>query len=463
MATVHHPKHLPKNSRLYQSAITEPYILLENDDYPDEINAYISERGRGGDRVGVNRKRLRPKSLKDIAERLCNCLTFIETDSAHPSLPSLRWQDIKRWHITHLYEHAMVLGVWSQEYFLTGIASPLESETINYRVEESLRCFTWLSKHGHIGDFDDEPPPSDLEAAYRPISAQRRIAAQVKPDEPSKPSFRPRQSPGALIPPTHEQHCAFREALTPGAHRLAADLIYETGMRLSELIECTLLPGALHTRTADVTYDLPKWPRTPYRLDWSANDDRMIGVMPTREQAWNSSAQSSSDCAYRIVGKGLVIRRIYIPAKSMRTCWQYADGPRYAKLRKMGLLMDQQPAQLLLDRFGKPMTAHAIQDAFRRASTKAACGYDFTAHVLRHMFACAFLKAVILGRAKLFKQRSDNLSLELIDRHGDFAVTVLQKILGHKFRETTFIYLEQLKLSVAGLDNTISWNDFLDD
>lgn len=463
MATLHYPKHLPKNVKPYQSAVTDPYIRMANDDYPDGINAYISERGRGGDSGGVNKRRLRPKSLKDIADRLCNCLTFIETDSVHPTLPNLKWQDVKNWHITHLYEHAMVLGVWSQEYFLTGNASPLEPETIEDRVNEVLRCFRWLEENGYIANFEDEPPLSDMEASYRPISLQRRIAAQANPDEPSKLSFRPRQSPGTLIPPTVEQHQAFREALPPGTHQLAADIIYETGMRLSELIECTLLPGIIHTRNANAVFDLPKWPRSPYRLDWSANDDHMIGVLPTRAQAWDHTAKASSDCAYRIVGKGLVIRRIDVPCQTMRACWQYVDGKRYAILRRNSIRSDKQPAQLLLNRFGKPISAHAIQTAFRRASEKANCGYDFTAHALRHMFACDYLRAAIVSRAEIFKQKNDNLTFELIDRHGDFAVTVLQKRLGHKFRETTLIYLEQIKLSIAGFESTAAWNDFLDD
>ncbi|MDX3925134.1 MAG: tyrosine-type recombinase/integrase [Shinella sp.] len=466
MATVHYPKYPPKNAARYKSALRTPYVLAACGDYPDGINAYIYERGNGGPSSGVNRVRLRPKSLRAVAERVCNFLTFLETDEAHPASPSLNWRDVKEWHVTHLYENAQTLGVWSQEYFLTGVASPLEPETVEDRVIEILRCYRWLEENGYISGFQDEGSLSALEHAYRPISGQRRNAVQRDPNEPEDKAFTPRQSTGQLIPPSRNQFHQFIEALTPGTHRTVALLIYETGLRLSEVVENTLLPGIIHCRNPDATFHLPSFPAEPYLLSWSANDDRMIGVLPDRQQAWDETARSTTDCSYRIVGKGLVIRRIDIPARLMQALWHYVEGPRRAILRANGISLHNQPAQLFLDRYGKPLSAHAIQDAFRRVNKKIKCGYRFTAHALRHMFACDFLHSAVLARARLFGHighNSGELTFDLLERHGDFVVTVLQRRLGHKFRDTTLVYLEQLKLSLAGLDHTTTWNEFLDD
>ncbi len=150
----------------------------------------------------------------------------------------------------------------------------------------------------------------------------------------------------------------------------------------------------------------------------------------------------------------------------MQALWHYVEGPRRAILRANGISLHNQPAQLFLDRYGKPLSAHAIQDAFRRVNKKIKCGYRFTAHALRHMFACDFLHSAVLARARLFGHighNSGELTFDLLERHGDFVVTVLQRRLGHKFRDTTLVYLEQLKLSLAGLDHTTTWNEFLDD
>jgi integrase len=464
MATVHYVKHPPKFEGRYRYAIRDPYILMANGDYPDGINAYIHERGRGGGfSRHVNRRRLRPKSQKAVAEKLCNFLTFVETDDAHPTIPGLTWPCVKEWHVTHLYEPAQTTGVWSQEYFISGKASPLEPQTVVDRVAEVLDCYKWLEENGHISAFREEGSLAVLEQAYRPISNQRKNGFQPDPDDPDKKAFSPRQSTGQLIPPSRNQFHRFIEALSPGTHRTAALFIYETGVRLSELIENTLLPGVMHIRNPEATFHLPSFPADAYELSWSANDDRMIGVLPNREQAWDDTTRSTTDCSYRIVGKGLVIRRVDIPVRLMQALWHYVDGPRAALLRANGIASHDQPAQLFLNRYGEPLRPHAVQDAFRRVNNKVKFGYRFTAHALRHMFACDFLHAAILARARLFGHSSGELSFDLLERHGDFVVTVLQMRLGHRWRETTLVYLEQLKLSIAGLDHTASWNGFLDD
>lgn len=447
---------------MQRSLVRTPYVRLANDEYPDGINHYIADRRKHKGKKSANKKLLRPRSKKSVAEKICNFLTFVETDEMHPAVPNLQWQQVKEWHVTHLYENAMVLGVWSQQYFLTGEASPLEPDTINARVYEVLECYRWLEENGYISNFHEEGTLEFIEEAYRPISSRHKTALQHDPDEPQRAVFSPRQSPGSLIPPTREQFLSFLSSLSPGTHRLAAILIYEIGFRLSELIENTLLPGSLYTRDTEALFHLPSWPTRPYLLNWSANDDRMIGVLPTRDQAWDTLPRDTTDCPYRIVGKGLVIRRVDINTTTMRSIYHYADGPRAAKLRRNHQRTEHDPAHLLVNRWGEPLSAHAVQDAFRRASIKADCGYRFTAHVLRHMFACDFLKAATLARAKLFGDYSPDLTFEMLEKHGDFVVNVLQKRLGHALRETTLIYLEQVKLGTLGLAHTISWNDHLE-
>jgi hypothetical protein len=152
VAQVRTLKHLPNQSSRYSDIFGSKYILLDSGEYPEGINAFLQHRRNGGFSRRRSRRRLRPKTEAAAAERLCNYLTFVETDDAHPTLPGLDWKHSKEWHVRHLYENALRTGVWTQEFYATGSPSPLAAETIEARVNEVLLCYGWLEQEGYISN-----------------------------------------------------------------------------------------------------------------------------------------------------------------------------------------------------------------------------------------------------------------------------------------------------------------------
>jgi hypothetical protein len=303
--------------------------------YPDGINAFIYERVRGkirGTVSGKNRLILRPlrkRGAVKLAYNLCDVLTWMETVTAHPALGVIDWREAQPWHITELYMDAMLLGFWSENYWATRVPSPLAPETARERVGEALRCFSWTSKQGYSGSFDYEPEvhviqrsKDDALLAYRSEMTTLSVEAVPSPVRPV------RKQPGDSPLPTLEHLHDFFKNVPKGARRLATRHIFETGMRAEEVVSNALIPGRSHIRDKDEPFWHPKWPSTPYMLEYNLRSDRMLGVIPTDVLAWSPSARRGYQCEYRILGKGLKIRKVSLPPEFVQALWAFIYGSR---------------------------------------------------------------------------------------------------------------------------------------
>lgn len=471
MATVHWPQ---SDLRGRQSTTPKdvPFILTADDDYPDPINEFIHERARGKIRAlhgaddNLLLKPLGRSAVYKLANNLADLLTWAESEQAHPSLGVMAWRDLRAWHITDLYQDALLQGFWSAHFFRYREPSPLNPESVKKKVSAILGCYIWMSKRNSIRQFDYEPQLQVIEGAKREslLSYRREMRAVVINATPS-PIRSFRKAPADLPLPSPEHLQAFFEAIPSPAHRLAAMQMYETGMRAEEVVENTLLPGLQHQRdlTSGRWHVHPSWPSCEYELAHSFTDDRMLGVLPTREAAWFQDARKGYQCEYRILGKNKKIRRVNLPPVLLRRIWKFVDS------KERGLLVAKRSehhgpstAFAYLNRFGEKLSYHAIWEAFDRANQKVKGPVDLTPHLMRHAFACHFLEMGIAEQAKTMGLQISQLSPDMIMQIGNTILLTIQNELGHSEFRTTRKYLQQLISGSVRLRATAAWNGYLD-
>lgn len=478
MATVFWPKAEIRPGSGLESARNSPFILTGDEDYPEPINLYIHERVRGklaARHDGKSRLRLYPLGYggaRVLAYALQDLLNWGESRAAHPALGVLSWDQIRAWHITDLYQQALIDGYWSQAFWATGTPRPLSHGVIKSRVSYALACYTWMSTQGFIKDFDYEPTSQIiLKAKDDTMLSYRREMRQILTNAVPVAAPRVRRAPGDL-PLVSAEHLALFFAAIPNVpHRLAAMQMYETGMRAEEVVENSLIPGAMHSRERGEGrpwHTLPGWPKTPYKLAYKLDDDRMIGVIPTREAAYDEGARTGYQCDYRILGKGFKIRKVHLPPKLLRRIWTYIDsGEREALMEVRRRRGGGETAHVYLNRFGDRLEYHALWEALDMAnkalSQKISIPLDITPHVLRHSYACHLLENAIIRQAKAnFGLDSFNIPLELIRSIGETTLLVVQNELGHAEFKTTRKYLEQIVSGKIRLDILAGWDEYLD-
>jgi hypothetical protein len=467
-----------------------PFILTNDEDYPDGINFYLAERVRGsasalhddptplmpkGLRSGVRGKAYRKKvaiqamgqkGAYKIANALADFVTWTETERAHPSLGVIHWSEVRAWHITELYMTALVTGHWTAHFFRHGVASPLNPRsTIKPRISAILGCYLWMSRHGYVREFDYQPAVKEVTRAKDAclLSYQKETRTRAVNDVPmAKRSFR--LSPSDLDLPPLEHLTDFFEAFSDPTHRLVAMLMFESGMRAEEVVENTLLPGKMHTRDHSGKWWVhPEWPKGPYLLEHSLSDPRMLGVLPTREMAFVPEARRGYQCDYKIVGKGFVGRNVHIPPALLMRMWKHADTKeRSAKLAKRLARGLGEPANLFLNQYGDRLEYHAIWESFRETNKKVKRPIRLTPHLMRHAFACYFLEKDIYLQAEAMGISPDELSADMIMQLGQSTKLTLKQMLGHKEMETVDRYLVQIANSHVRLRVLESWNNFLD-
>lgn len=400
-----------------------------------------------------------------MAHHLVDLLTWGETEHAHPGLGCLDWREIKAWHINDLWKDQLLLGYWSENFFRTHKPVPLNPLTVRGRVSTALGCYTWMCKQGFIRNFDYEPRTHTIQRAKDSalLSYRREMRETVVNAVPVKRAVR--RAPGDLTLPSLEHLHRFFKAIPQRSHQLAALLLFETGMRAEELVENTLIPGQVHQRGRDLrlTWRHPAWPDGPYRLGYSLSDDRMIGVLPTREVAWNVEARQGYQCAYRILGKGRKVRKVSVPPALLRRIWTYIDSKERQSLADVRRQRGEPPtAHVFLNKFGDPLSYHAIWDAFDTANDRLGSPVRLTPHLLRHAFACYFLEASILKAAQEEGHNPSRIPYALVMSAGEAALLVLQNELGHAYSATTRKYLTQIASGRLHLVAQSAWNNFLD-
>ena len=439
--------------------------------YPDGVNAYICERVRGSmpPRPGSS-PRLIPRPLgrhaaKLIAYSLADLLRWAATASAHPNLGVIGWRDIRSWHVTELYQDALTLGFWSENYFATRTPSPLHPNTVRTRVSEALGCYAWMASEGYVPEFDYDPGLRTVQLSKdSALLSYRAEMTQVTVATVPTRARRIRRAPGDMPLPSLEHLTQFFEALPAGAHRLAALQIFETGMRAEEVVENTLIPGQTHQR--DTSNDAwcvhPDWPPYRYPLSYSLSDNRMLGVIPSREMAWDIDARGGYQCEYRIIGKGPKIRKVHLPPKLLQAIWTHIDGGRDALVLERLTRHERPLAHVYLNRFGDKLGYHAIWEACDRVNKKLRRPIDLTPHTLRHAYACYFLEAGLREEARRRSIDPDNIPLEILREHGETILLTIKEDLGHAEYETTRRYLTMIIAGRFRLKYHATWNAFLD-
>lgn len=469
MAFVHWPakQHLKRMSVLKSGY---PFIMEANGDYPDGVNLYLFERCRGkinaSNLSAPNAKIIEPShnTVQSIVYAIANIMTWGETIEAHPSCGVLRWHQLKLWHVTDLYYDALTRGYWTQGFWDTGIPSPLHPEsTIQPRLDEILRCWQWMERCGLIARFDE---PSSFQTMGTAMTAAnrsfaRRSAASTELGQRKTAFRRNRTKPGDGVMPRMEQVVEWIERIPSKTPRAAVLHILDRGLRIEENEQNTLVPGILHARDMshlrrDVRHH--SWTGEPILLQYSLSDNDMIGVIPDRKTAFTGEGLISQ----RVIGKGRKIRLVHMTQGCAQALWHYADGPRRSILKRNGILSSNQPAQLFLNRDGRPLTAGALARAISRANDGMSEPFRITGHVLRHLFACFFLKNAIERHAAQEGLTVEQLTYEQIEQIAENPARVLQKHLGHASFEDTAGYIKLL------IDWWLTpmyfqmWNDFLD-
>lgn len=458
MATLHWPvrEHV---TRRYPVDPLIPYLISASGDYPAGPNAYLQARGRGRvDPTDVTRRVLFPEPLARSTNRqlgyiFCDFLTFCETEEAHPDIGVISCNDVREWHILELYSSAMHRGLWTTAYFRESIAQPLHPiSTINPRLRELMRGFLWMSANGYTEGFQQEP---DLETIRSSLQESTQAFPGIKTDTGSKRNVR--SSPGEMALPSPSLMIDWLNSVPRGVGRTTAIGIHEHGFRIAEIAEL-LLPGRVHSRDIDQLTQANikhyRWTAGPLFLKHDLSDDQMIGVLPDRDHATDTSVKC------RIIGKGNKVRLVHLKPGWLTRVWQYADTDRAAcVIKHKG---ERPPAHLLIGRDGTRCPAGTLSKIFTRANRKVSSSLEITAHVLRHIFACRFLQYAIQADARRDGYEIDELTREQIERYAELPLVILQYELGHASPASTLRYLEMLIHSWIAPRYHDAWNSVLD-
>lgn len=446
-----------------------PFIMEADGGYPQGINWYLDGRCSGNiDPQNLTKSPTSPKeplhnTVRRIAYSIANLLTWGETEEAHPTLGILRWYDIKYWHIADPYLDALKRGYWTQRYWEDGVAIPLNPQaTITYRLSEAISCFRWLAQEGLINRFEEPTTTYHIAAATHASNISlASLAAPGDDEELRKKHFRRnRTKPMDGILPSMEQLLDWFSLFPSETHRQALIHNFNLGLRIEEGQENSLLPGIMHAR--DLRHSRrhvqhPSWTADIRCLKYSLSDDNMIGVLPDRKAAFSNEILS-----LRVLGKGRKVRLVHMTPGCAQAVWHYVDGHRREILRRNGIRPAQAPAQLYLNIHGGPMTAAALSKAITRANDSSKQSIKITAHVLRHLFACFFLKNAIEVHAAREGLAVAQLTYEQIEKIAEMPARTLQKHLGHEYFEDTAGYIRLLIDWWLSPQYFAMWNQFLD-
>jgi site-specific recombinase XerD len=148
--------------------------------------------------------------------------------------------------------------------------------------------------------------------------------------------------------------------------------------------------------------------------------------------------------------------------KTAQAVWCYADSTRINILNRNNISPPEAPAQLYLNRDGRPLTAAAMIRAISRANEDSTDAVKITAHVLRHLFACFYLKNAIEGQAAREGLTMEQLTYEQIEKIAEAPARTLQLQLGHTNFEDTAGYIKLVIEWWLTPKYFRMWNEFLD-
>lgn len=421
----------------------------DDDEYLDGFNFYL--QGRCSGHIRLSRRRtasISANSIKAIGDRLTNLATWMECEEAHPDQGVIRWPDLAEWHVTDLYCEQMIEGLWTQEFWATANRVSLNAgSTISARRVEAISCCTWLAAQG-LMEWPKAPPPLELRQRSA-ASARDEMLGLVPPDFidlPKEIKYQRRLDPGDWSPLTPQELRALLNHIQRPVGLLTFLVYLTTGFRLNELVNNSLVPGALHDRSSwEKGLARPRFPTKRYQLKYDLKDDAMIGVLPDERIAFSNQVI----IPYRIMGKGKKIRKAWLLTSLLRDIW------RYYVLERSKHPSASQQSHMFLNQRGKPVNAaniaYAIACAKNAAQKELGTTILVTPHVLRHTFACFFIEAVISARATEDGADPAQLNQQQIESYGSESITILKELLGHAWIKDTTRYLRQLSMSRVGL------------
>lgn len=459
MATVHWPKTRPLKSG---RSLETPFLMTDDDDYPDGVNHYLAERLRGRISPKSVKPVLAPRQLshsagRSVAYALADFLRWCGSYDAHQAVGEINWREAKRWHVFELYQDALVRGYWTASYWSTRRPEPLHPSTISTRVFEVIRCYQWMEQNKYISGFDEDPPYSHVgRVQHQIVTAYEQNTSKYQQSPPSRPRRRGVVTGDASLPsPT--ALIRFLSLIPALSTRLALFHMFETGMRATEVVINSRIPGLPHTPIISRTLN-EAHQNGFLTLKYSLTDNRMIGVIPTRTQLSLPDNITKGRIIYRIIGKGNKVRTVGLPIRFMEMLWNYIDFKRPALLNKS----TRNSSSIYITRFGRPLSYHSIWEACDRVNSMDIGLPRITPHVLRHMYACYFLESALIGEANRIGLNVDNLPLSFLAEHGSSILMLIQSDLGHSEFDTTKKYLEQIVSTRLGMRYHDAWNAFLD-
>ncbi|AYD01469.1 tyrosine-type recombinase/integrase [Neorhizobium sp. NCHU2750] len=469
MAFLHWPTsaHIPLMNNMREGY---PFISDVTGNLTSPVNWYIYDRCRGKiDPENLAKPRTKLKELshntvKKVGYSICNALTWGETEEAHPNLGVLLWHQIKEWHVTEIYQDALTRGYWTQQFWQDGHEAPLHpQETIYFRINEVLLCYRWMALEGLVDRFEQHPTSRDIILATHDANlSYSSRAEEPDTDRPKKQNFRrTRTIPGNGVLPPMDGLIDWLERVSAESHRPALLHTLEIGLRISETEENTLLPGVMHARKLSHirrSVSHRKWTSQTRLLKYNLSDDAMIGVLPDRRVSFSDADVISM----RVIGKGAKVRLVHMARKTAQAAWHYADSTRIHILNRNNISPLDAPAQLFLNRDGHPLTAAAMIRGISRANENSTDAVKITAHVLRHLFACFYLKNAIEGQAAREGLTMDQLSYEQIEKIAEAPARTLQLHLGHTYFEDTAGYIKLVIEWWLTPKYFTMWNNYLD-
>ncbi|MGP4749592.1 hypothetical protein [Agrobacterium pusense] len=191
MASMQFPgeRHVPSRSRVISHL---PFILTQDDDYPDGINYFMHDRGRGKiDPLNIDKPRtklepLAQKTVEGIGYKICDLLTWAETEEAHPDLGIVAWHEIKRWHIEGPYLDAMRRG-----YGITSVRE-LRDAGLHFSFRASsynLVILHMLARHSNAATARDYARRRAAECPYQVQEMHRHALIQWELEKVAREGF----------------------------------------------------------------------------------------------------------------------------------------------------------------------------------------------------------------------------------------------------------------------------------
>ncbi|NKJ72851.1 tyrosine-type recombinase/integrase [Rhizobium leguminosarum bv. viciae] len=468
MATLHWPTDGPRRQTVSNDI---PFLILDDGDYAAPLNYFMQDQSIERDFTDSRgSKRIRFTSANTSRAEGYHLLNFANFSEALSTVPDANCSDlwaVKNWHFD-IYRELMNSGHWSRAFFATGRPEKLSlRSTIRPRVRLARQAWSWMRKNGLIGDYVQEMPSNLLLKKVATIKEHfETLALEAFGTNQQHHRFRKRRNPRQNRVLRREEIQALVEAVPFGAVKLIILLILFVGLRREEIVENSLCPDHLFKRLPKhLRLDSPIFPKEPYLLAHNDADD-MIGVMPSIDAAFAPDEEARLRCSYRLIGKGLVIRRVSINFKLMRLIWHYYLKERQRLLDRNSVTPSQEPAHFFLNRFGRPITANAITRRINEARIAAekslGVSVPVDVHTLRHTHACIYLEAVIIGSARKAGIDPESLTLEQIGAYGQGALLTLKENLGHAELATTERYLRQLSSGLIGLQYQKLFDAFID-